>query len=431
MSSAPNIESFNSMRWVFENAQNGFYLFTATPSMQRRVADYFGAYDIAVYDYSKNSASYSFADLANWTMQQKAKIFLVINMQIALREENDIINLNLSRDLLTKTDTIWFFGMTPDTDNRFVKIASDFYSFIRLQIHFEDEDTEITKTRQIIDDIPSDKYYDSYNEAKEQMKRYESLCKELLALPMDAEPERLLSAAMTLANIAELYNNYGDYGYAMRLYMNIMEIREKLLGKEHPDTATTYNNIAGVYYSQGEYTEALEWYQKALAISEKMLGKEHPNTATTYNNIALIYSSQGDNNKAQEWYQKALAISENLLGKEHSDTATTYNNIAPVYSRQGNYSKALEWYQKALAINEKTLGKEHPSTAITYNNIAGVYDSQGDYLTALEWYLKSYRILLVALGESHPFVITVKGNMKATYLNTGANVSFEEWFAGV
>ena len=349
MSSAPNNESYSSMRWVFKNAQNGFYLFTATPSMQRRVADYFGAYDIAVYDYGKNNAPYSFADLAKWTMQQKAKIFFIINMQIALREENDIINLNLSRDLLTKTDTIWVFGMTPDTDNRFVKIAIDFYSFIRLHVHFEDEYNEIEKMKPIIDDIPSDKYYDSYDEAKEQMNRYDSLCKELLALPMNAEPERLLSAAMTLRNIADIYRNYGDYKYAMKLYMHIKEIRETILGKEHPDTATTYNEIAGVYDLQGDYPKALEWYQKALDIREKVLGKEHPNTATTYNNIALVYSHQGDYHKALKWYCKSYRILLHALGESHPHAIDVKDNMKAAYFNTGASGSFNEWFTDILS----------------------------------------------------------------------------------
>jgi len=63
----------------------------------------------------------------------------------------------------------------------------------------------------------------------------------------------------------------------------------------------TYNNIALVYDNQGEYPKALEWFQKALAICEKVLGKEHPDTAMTYNNIAMVYNNQGDYTKALEW----------------------------------------------------------------------------------------------------------------------------------
>jgi tetratricopeptide (TPR) repeat protein len=97
--------------------------------------------------------------------------------------------------------------------------------------------------------------------------------------------------------------------------------------------AVLYNTAGYGFNYNGQYDEALEWYTKALAIREKVLGKEHPDTAATYNNMAGVYDSQGDYEKALEWYTKALAISEKVLGKEHPDTAATYNNMAGVYDR--------------------------------------------------------------------------------------------------
>ena len=176
-----------------------------------------------------------------------------------------------------------------------------------------------------------------------------------------------------LANIATIHNNQGQYDKALEYNYKALYIREKVLGKGHPDTATTYNNTALAYFRQGEYSNALEWHQKALSIREKVLGKEHPDTATTYDNIADVYYCQGEYPKAFEWYQKALAIREKVLGKEHPDTATSFNNIAGLYYIQGDCPKALEWYQNALSIREKMLGKEHPDTATTYSNFALVY----------------------------------------------------------
>ena len=75
--------------------------------------------------------------------------------------------------------------------------------------------------------------------------------------------------------------------------------------------------MATLYVSQGNYSEALKWHRKALSIREKVLGKEHPDTATTCNNIAVVYASQGNYSKALEWYRKTLLIEEKLLGKEH------------------------------------------------------------------------------------------------------------------
>ncbi len=39
----------------------------------------------------------------------------------------------------------------------------------------------------------------------------------------------------------------------------------------------------------GEYQKAEHLYQKDLKISEKVLGEEHPSTATSYNNLAGLY----------------------------------------------------------------------------------------------------------------------------------------------
>ncbi len=219
------------------------------------------------------------------------------------------------------------------------------------------------------------------------------------------------STATTYNNIAVVYDSQGDYAKALEWYYKALAIREKKLGKEHPFTATTYNNIAGVYDSQGDYANALEWYYKALAIVENVLGEEHPTTATIYNNLAAIYYSQGDYPKALEWYIKALAIREKALDKGHPDTAATYNNIALVYKSQGEYPKALEWYMKDLAISEKVLGKEHPSTATTYNNIGMLYANQEDYTEALDWLIKALTVSENKLGIEHPYTVDTRENI--------------------
>lgn len=236
------------------------------------------------------------------------------------------------------------------------------------------------------------------------------------------------NTATTHNNIASVYHSQGQYDLALERYRKALAINEKVLGKDHPDTATTYNNIAGVYDSQGQSDLALEWYQKALVIHEKVLGKEHPDTAATYNNMAGTYLDQGKFDLALEWYQKALAINEKRLGRDHPDTATTYNNIAGTYVGKGECEFALEWYHKALVIYEKVLGKDHPDTAIAYNNIAGVYYSQHEYDLALEWYQKALITNENALGRDHPNTATNYNNIANVYKNQGEYGLALEWY---
>lgn len=162
------------------------------------------------------------------------------------------------------------------------------------------------------------------------------------------------------------------------------------------------NNLASVYAEQDDYEKALEYYGKALAIHERVLGTEHPDTASTYNNMANMYCTQGAYNKALRYYRKTVAIRERVLGTEHPDTARTYGNMSNLYAEQGDYDKALEYFEKVQAIFEQVLGTEHPDTAKMYNNIAIVYKNQGDYDKALEYYQRALKVYLTTFGEEHP-----------------------------
>lgn len=62
-------------------------------------------------------------------------------------------------------------------------------------------------------------------------------------------------------------------------------MRKKLLGQEHPDVAISLNNLAGLYESQGKYEAAEPLYLQALEMDKKLLGEEHPNTQTINSNL--------------------------------------------------------------------------------------------------------------------------------------------------
>ena len=83
-----------------------------------------------------------------------------------------------------------------------------------------------------------------------------------------------------------------------------LKIREEVLGKDHPDTATTYNNIAGVYYNQDKYDEALKLYLKSYNILFKKLGPDHPHTIDGINNARTAYNASGLKQPFEEWLQQ-------------------------------------------------------------------------------------------------------------------------------
>lgn len=193
----------------------------------------------------------------------------------------------------------------------------------------------------------------------------------------------------------------GYYTEVLSNYMRGMDIYEKVLGREHPDTAKLYNNIAILYDVQGDYENALKYHMQALAIIEKVLGREHPDTASSYNNLASFYGDRYDYKNAMKYFLLAMAIREKVLGREHPDTATSYNNLAVLYKLLGDNGNALKYHMQALAIRKKLLGKEHPDTAITYYNLASLLLQMKKKEKAVQYAEASYNVFLAKLGEKH------------------------------
>ena len=220
-------------------------------------------------------------------------------------------------------------------------------------------------------------------------------------------------------NLAVLYQSQGRYAEAEPLYQQALQLSEKVLGKEHPDTIASVNNLAGLYQSQGRYAEAEPLYQQALQLYEKVLGKEHPDTITSVNNLAFLYKSQGRYAEAEPLYQQALQLREKVLGKEHPSTITSVNNLAGLYQSQGRYAEAEPLYQQALQLSEKVLGKEHPDTIASVNNLAGLYQSQGRYAEAEPLYQQALQLYEKVLGKEHPDTITSVNNLAFLYKSQG------------
>ncbi|ERT05055.1 TPR repeat family protein, partial [Lyngbya aestuarii BL J] len=184
--------------------------------------------------------------------------------------------------------------------------------------------------------------------------------------------------------VIQLYQQ-GKYNEAIPIAERVLEIRERLLGENHLNVASSMAWLAGLYSSQGRYSQAEPLYIQALEMRQKLLGTEHPSVASSLNNLAYLYSSQGRYSQAEPLYKQALEMRQKLLGTEHPSVASSLNNLAYLYSSQGRYSQAEPLYKQALEMRQKLLGTEHPSVASSLNNLAYLYQVQGDTTQAINF----------------------------------------------
>ncbi|MFM7795002.1 MAG: tetratricopeptide repeat protein, partial [Microcystis panniformis] len=74
------------------------------------------------------------------------------------------------------------------------------------------------------------------------------------------------------------------------LLLEALDLKKQLLGDNHPSVALSLNNLAGLYNSQGRYTEAEPLHLEAINIATQVLGENHPHTQTVYQNYLRMLS---------------------------------------------------------------------------------------------------------------------------------------------
>ncbi len=137
------------------------------------------------------------------------------------------------------------------------------------------------------------------------------------------------------------------------LALRSLAIDEKALGPDHPDVAISLNNLALLYETQGKYAEAEPLYKRALAIREKALGPDHPDVAISLSTLAQIYQAQGKYAEAEPLYTRALVISEKALGPHHPEVATVLENMAKLCKKTGRLDEAKRLEARAQEIRSR------------------------------------------------------------------------------
>ena len=247
----------------------------------------------------------------------------------------------------------------------------------------------------------------------------------LLSLPALVASESL-EEVKHLNTRAYYFHRQGRYEEAIPIGKRIVTIQETVLGENHSEVALSLNNLAGLYEAISDYSEAERLYKRALSIQEKTLPLNHSDVAFSLNNLAGLYYSIGDYSKAEPLYKKSLKIAEGIFDPKHYNVASIHNNLASLYEELGDYSKAETNYKRALEIAEEVYDRYYPEdiTDILYG-LSTLYTRINDYSKAellLERALtiqKRFQPPLELLNEHSRSHYLLKSGLAGIYLLQG------------
>ena len=107
--------------------------------------------------------------------------------------------------------------------------------------------------------------------------------------------------------VAVLYRA-GQYDRAVVVATKALEVAKANVGPDHPDVALSLNNLALLYDTQGAYAQAEPLYKRSLAIKEKALGPDHPDVAASLNNLAALYRATQRSAEAKKLDERSARI---------------------------------------------------------------------------------------------------------------------------
>ena len=179
---------------------------------------------------------------------------------------------------------------------------------------------------------------------------------------LSSQPQR---RAKLLEVLALTYDQLGVSDKAEALQQEVLRIRQKILGNEHPDTLFAMSELARYHDAQGHYELAIavresEFEFRGKRTDAEGVDSEHGFWLTRY--LAEGYAKAGQVEKAVAMWERSFSIRLKLSGEESSETMQALWDLRNFYGSLGSkyVQKRRELTERLLGLQEKLLGKQSP-----------------------------------------------------------------------
>ncbi len=176
--------------------------------------------------------------------------------------------------------------------------------------------------------------------------------------------------------MGRVYGHLGLFSTAQGLLSRAVDIRQRVLGSENPDTLLSMNNLANCLSDQGKFAEGDKFYQEVIQGSRSARGPARRTMIMAMNNYALNLIDEGHLPEGEKMQREVVEDETRTLGPEHPDTLTSTSNIGVTMRRQEHFSDAEKIDRQVLEARRRVLGADHPDTLRSAANLALDLQSQ-------------------------------------------------------
>ncbi|WP_137991187.1 serine/threonine-protein kinase [Streptomyces vilmorinianum] len=193
----------------------------------------------------------------------------------------------------------------------------------------------------------------------------------------------------------------GRWDEAADVHRSVAEVRERVLGPDHPDTLASGYEVGFTLSRLARPADALRAFTRVTEGRERVLGPDHPDTLAARQETAYVLGRLGRHFEAHQVYAAVLASRERTMGPDHPDTLRCRHNLAFNLGRLGRLDESYRMAREVAEARARLLGDEHPDTLVTRYEVAYTLGRLGRWPEALAAYREVAAARGAVLGADH------------------------------
>ena len=183
--------------------------------------------------------------------------------------------------------------------------------------------------------------------------------------------------AESLNNLHGVLKARGDLEAAEMVARQVLAMRRRLLGDQHPDTVQSIDNLAVTLAVRKDYRAAEPLTREAVAGYENLVGPNHPDLAIALKNRSVVLSALGDHAGAEACLDRAWRIRRVSLAPDDARTFNTARLLAEAQMALRNFERAEETLEHARDDAEAALEPDHPVLRAVLEDLVRLYETWG------------------------------------------------------
>ncbi len=181
----------------------------------------------------------------------------------------------------------------------------------------------------------------------------------------------VLTAKSRWATALDQVDRHDD---AARLLADVLAVRRRVLGDNHPDTLTTMNNYAFTLESAGDFESAANVLRQVTDAFTESQGARHPNTLVARNNLAHNLHRIGEYAESIAILELVIRDAKRTIPGDHWLQAIFAKNLGAALTEMNEYERAEELLLPAYDKLVSQFSAEHSRTQKAHNAIERLYE---------------------------------------------------------